>query len=190
MTPLRVLPLTLLLTLFTSPMAHAQPPAAPAPARDQIALGATTAQRNEAARLLVPLLRDVRKRAQGGVTVKPGSVPDSPFAGTQTILFAFSVSKRSVPVDRRVVAAMDTLAAWNIDDPTAEETGRLFDQWLAELMVKNAAMTALQGAGPCDVSCVARRMNTLDATWGATSHTRAEGRDEMLLEALAATVLK
>ena len=86
------------------------------PAREPIAFGATTAQRNEAARVLVPLLRDVRRRAQRPVEVRPGTVPNSPFAGTQTTLFAFSVSERSVPVDTRVVAAMDRLITWPIDE--------------------------------------------------------------------------
>ena len=112
-------------SLLTATAAAAQTPATPA--REPIALGATTAQRNEAARVLVPLLRDVRRRAQSPVEVRPGTVPDSPFAGTQTTLFAFSVSKRAVPVDTRVVAAMDRLLTWQIDEAAEGDTGRLFD---------------------------------------------------------------
>ena len=145
--------------LLTAQLAAAQT-AAPTP-REQIALGATTAQRDDAARALVPLLKQVRQKAQGGVAVQPGTVPDSPFAGTQTTLFAVSLS-RSVPVDARVVAAMDRLIAWRIDDPDAADTGRLFDQWLAELQVKNTGAVLLRGGPPCDVGCVAQRMTTLD----------------------------
>ena len=39
----------------------------------QIVLGATVAQRHEAARALVPLLKGVKAHAQPGLTVKPGS---------------------------------------------------------------------------------------------------------------------
>ena len=75
----------------------------------QIVLGATVAERHEAARALVPLLKDVKAHARPGATVKPGAVPKSPFAGTQTTLFAFTLSKHNVPVDPRVVTAMNRL---------------------------------------------------------------------------------
>ena len=174
--------------LLTTQVAQVQPPA---PARrEQIALGATTAQRNEAARALVPLLKEVRQRAAGGLIVQPSTVPDSPFTGTQTTLFAFSISRRSVPVDARVVAAMDRLITWNINDPNAAETGRLFDQWLGELQVKNAGAVLMRGGPPCDVACLTRRMTTLDESWGASPKGRADARDELLLDALMAVVLR
>ena len=75
-------------------------------------------------------------------------MPDSPFAGTQTTLFAFSVSKRSVPVDQRVVRAMEQLMAWNPGGPGNDATGHLFDQWLAALQTKNAGVALLRGEGP------------------------------------------
>ncbi len=176
-------------SLLTALPAVAQTPSPAAMPREQIAFGATTAQRDQAARELVPLLRQLRQRSQGGVTVRPGTVPDSPFAGTQTTLFAFSLS-RSVPVDARVVAAMDRLIAWNINDPNTGDTGRLFDEWLGELQVKNSGAVLLQGGPPCDVACVAKRMTTLDASWGASPKGRAESRDELLLDALTAAVVK
>ena len=175
-------------SLLTATLAASQTPATTA--REPIALGATTAQRNEAARVLVPLLRDVRRRAQSPVEVRPGTVPDSPFAGTQTTLFAFSVSKRAVPVDTRVVAAMDRLLAWQIDEAAEGDTGRLFDQWLSELMVKNAGAVVMQGGPPCDVACVAKRMNTIDESWGANPRGRVESRDTLLLDALTAAVVR
>lgn len=172
------------------PTLVAAQPAQNTPPREQIALGATTAQRNEAARVLVPLLKDVRRRAQAPVEVRPGTVPDSPFAGTQTTLFAFSISQRSVPVDARVVAAMDRLIAWQIDDPAATDTGRLFDRWLGALMEKNTGALLIQGRGPCDLACMAQRMATLDESWGASPRGRAETRDQVLLDALTAVVVK
>ncbi len=152
--------------------------------RADIVLGATKVQRDEAARVLLPLLGDVRRRAEAPVVVGPGTVPDSPFAGTQTTLFAFTVTKRSVPVDERVVRAMEQLMAWNPGAAGNDATGHLFDQWLAALQTKNAGVALLRGEGPCDMNCVVRRMTTLDESWGAVSRGRAEARDEMILTAL------
>jgi hypothetical protein len=157
--------------------------------RAEIVLGATKVQRDEAARALLPLLSDVRRRADAPVSVGPGTVPDSPFAGTQTTLFAFSVSKRSVPVDQRVVRAMEQLMAWNPGGTGNEATGHLFDQWLAALQTKNSGVALLRGEGPCDVGCVVRRMTTLDDSWGTVSRGRSEARDEMLLTALTDVVV-
>jgi hypothetical protein len=155
-----------------------------------IVLGATAAQRHEAARALVPLLEHVKAHAQPGATVKPGTVPDSPFAGTQTTLFAFSVSKRSVPVDPRVVSAMNRLLAWNVGAPSQEENARLFDRWLIELEARSSAAGRLKGeSGLCDVTCVVERMTTLNEAWSSSPRTRADVRDEMLLEALKVAVL-
>jgi hypothetical protein len=167
--------------------------AAPAPAPGQtppITLGATVAQRQEAARALVPLLKDVKAHAQTGPTVKPGTVPDSPFTGTQTTLFAFTLSKRSVPVDPRVVSAMDRLLAWNISAPGHEDNAQLFDRWLVELQARSSGALRLQGQpGLCDVNCVVARMTTLNETWGSSPRDRADVRDELLLEALRVAVL-
>lgn len=156
----------------------------------QIVLGATTAQRHEAARALVPLLKGVKAHAQPGATVKPGTVPDSPFAGTQTTLFAFTLSKRSVPVDPRVVTAMNRLLDWNVGAPGQEENARLFDRWLIELEARSAAAVRLKGeSGLCDVACVVARMTTLNEAWSRSPRNRADVRDEMLLEALRVAVL-
>jgi len=156
----------------------------------QIVLGASTAQRHEAARALVPLLKGVKAHAQPGATVKPGTVPDSPFTGTQTTLFAFTVSKRSVPVDPRVVTAMNRLLDWNVGAPGQDENARLFDRWLVELEARSAAAGRLKGdSGLCDVTCVVGRMTTLNETWSSSPKNRADARDEMLLEALKVAVL-
>lgn len=184
MTPRPTLAIALAVALHTFVAAQSTP------VRDPIALGASTAQRNAAARVLLPLLRDVRTRAQRPVEVKPGTVPDSPFAGTQTTLFAFTVSQRSAPVDARVVAAMDRLIAWQVDDPAASETGRLFDRWLGALMEKTTGAVLVQGRGPCDLACMTQRMTTLDESWGASPRGRADTRDAVLLDALTAVALK
>lgn len=154
----------------------------------QILVGSTTAERREAARALVPLLKDVKAHAQAGPTMKPGTVPNSPFTGTQTTLFAFTISKRSVPVDPRVVEAMDRLLTWNIaasDDGNAQ----VFDRWLVELEARSSGALRLKGGGLCDVKCVVARMTALDDTWGSSPRNRADVRDELLLEAMRVAVL-
>lgn len=156
----------------------------------QIVIGATVAQRQDAARALVPLLKDVRTHAQPGARMKPGTVPDSPFAGTQTTLFAFSLSKRSVPVDLRVVTAMNQLLDWNVGASGNEHLAQLFDRWLIELEARSSGAMRLTGSGLCDVSCVVKRMTTLDDTWGSSPRNRADTRDELLLDALKVAVLE
>jgi hypothetical protein len=171
------------LILFPAPVRSGQAPA-------QIVLGASAAQRRDAARALIPLLKGVKAHAQPGVTVTPGTAPDSPFTGTQTTLFAFSLSKRSVPVDPRVVAAMNRLLDWNAGAPGQEENARLFDRWLVELEARSAAAGRMRGdVGLCDVTCVVARMTTLNETWSSSPKNRADVRDELLLEALKVAVL-
>jgi hypothetical protein len=164
------------------PAAGAQPPA-------QIVIGATVPQRQEAARAIVPLLKDVKAHAQPGITVKPGGAPNSPFAGTQTTLFSFTLSRRSVPVDPRVVAAMNRLLDWNVGAAGREEEARLFDRLLVELQSRSTAAMSLTGGGVCDLNCVVTRVTTLNEAWGPSPRGRADARDELLLDALTAAVL-
>lgn len=156
----------------------------------QIVIGATVAQRRDAARALIPLLKDVRTHAQPGATMKPGTVPDSPFAGAQTTLFAFTLSKRSVPVDQRVIRAMNQLLDWNIGASGHDDLAQLFDTWLIELEARSTGAMRLSGGGLCDVNCVVKRMTTLDETWGSSPRSRADVRDELLLDALKVAVLE
>lgn len=179
-----------LLTALAVAVALSTPAALAQTTRPQIAIGATVEQRRDAARALVPLLKDVRTHAQPGPSVKPGSVPDSPFTGTQTTLFAFSLSKRSVPVDLRVVTAMNQLLDWNIGASGNEHLAQLFDRWLIELEARSSGAMRLTGGGLCDVSCVVKRMTTLDDTWGSSPRNRADTRDELLLDALKVAVLE
>lgn len=166
-------------------VASAQPPG--------IVLGATVAQRQEAARALVPLLKDVKAHAQPGTTLKPGSAPNSPFTGQPSTLFAFTLSKRSVPVDPRVMEAMDRLLQWQTmpgDAGAAGDTLALFDRWLVELEARSSNALRLAGApGLCDVNCVVARMTTLNEAWGSSPKTRGDVRDEMMLDALKAAVI-
>lgn len=150
---------------------------------------ARTTVRNETARSLVPLLRDVKRRANPGLTVKRGSVPDSPITGTQTTLFAVTIGERAVPVHPEVLEAMDRLLAWKIGDPGAEAEAALFEDWLGHLSARSASFST-SGLAVCDAACVVKRMTTLDESWGAAPGERAEMRDEALLDALAAAVSK
>lgn len=183
--PRRAFPL-LVVTAFIAAAparpAHAQPPAA-------IVIGATVAQRQEAARAMVPLLGSVKAHAQPGVSVTPGGAPNSPFTGTQTTLFSFTLSRRSVPVDPRVVTAMNRLLDWNVGATGRDAEARLFDRWLLELQSRSTAAMSLTGGGVCDLNCVVTRMTTLNETWGPTAKGRADARDELLLDALTAAVL-
>ncbi len=167
--------------------------AAPAPVLAQspapIVIGATVAQRQEAARAMVPLLGSVKAHAQPGTSVTSGGAPNSPFTGTQTTLFSFTLSRRSVPVDPRVVTAMNRLLDWNVGAAGRDQEARLFDQWLMELQSRSTAAMSLTGGGVCDLNCVVTRMTTLNETWGPTARGRADARDEVLLDALTAAVL-
>ena len=120
----------------------------------------------------------------------PGSAPNSPFTGTQTTLFAFAISKRSVPVDPRVVAAMDRLLAWTINAPNQDANAALFDRWLVEMEARSSGSLRMKDSGLCDVNCVVTRMTTLDGTWGGAGKDRADLRDELLLEALKVAALQ
>jgi hypothetical protein len=164
---------------------HAQPSPGPPP---QIVIGATVAERREAARALVPLLSDVKEHAQPGLEVKPGGAPNSPLTGRPSTLFSFTISRRSKPVDGRVVTAMDRLLAWDVGHPAAGETAALFDRWLIELQARSTSALRASGAGLCDVNCIVQRMTTLDDAWGSPT-ARRDARDELLLDALTAAVL-
>src|SRR5262245_11917299 len=87
---------------------------------------ATLAVRTEAARTLIPLLEDVREKATARFNVGRGSVPDSPFAGTQTTAIAITIGRKNVPVDPQVVQAMDKLLGWEPGDRSATEEAALF----------------------------------------------------------------
>jgi hypothetical protein len=148
---------------------------------------ATITARTEAARSLVPLLEDVKRRASSKITVKPGGAPDSPFTGTNTTLFAITVGQKSVPVDPQVIQAMDRLLKWTPGDRTAPEA-KLFDEWLNELSQKAIALTLRAAPTACDTGCVVQTMTKLDERWGESTRQRAEVRDQALLEALADAV--
>ncbi|MCC7033371.1 MAG: penicillin acylase family protein [Acidobacteria bacterium] len=153
-----------------------------------IELDATTlAARTQAARSLVPLLEDVKKRATAAITVQPGGAPPSPFTGQQSTLLAFTLSKRP-PVDPRVVQAMDRLLTWTPGDRSDGTQARLFDEWLNQLSLEATGLKLQTSPGACDTACVVETMTQLDETWGQSPRDRAEQRDGVLLDALAEAV--
>ena len=149
---------------------------------------ATLSARTEAARSLVPLLQDVKRRAESRVTVQPGgATADSPFAGTNTTLFAMTIGQKSTPVDPQVVQAMDRLLKWQPGDRTVPEAA-LFDEWLNQLSRKATALSVRSSATACDTECVVSTMTRLNETWGESPRQRAEVRDQALLEAFTDAV--
>jgi hypothetical protein len=149
---------------------------------------ATLSARTEAVRSLVPLLQDVKRRAESKVTVQPGgATADSPFAGTNTTLFAMTIGQKSTPVDPQVVQAMDRLLKWQPGDRTVPEAA-LFDEWLNQLSRKATALSVQSSATACDTNCVVSTMTKLNETWGESTRQRAEVRDQALLEALTDAV--
>ena len=149
-----------------------------------IELDATTlAARTQAARSLVPLLEDVKKRATAPVNVQQGNPPPSPFTGQQSTLLSFSLSKRP-PVDPRVIQAIDRLLKWSPGDRSDEAQARLFDEWLNQLSRKATGLKLQASAVACDTACVVETMTQLDDTWGDATRDRAEQRDGVLLDAL------
>ena len=81
---------------------------------------ATLAAHTEAARDLIPLLEPVKEKASSRYEIEKGSVPDSPFTGTQTTLFAVTIGKKNQPVDPQVLNAMEKLLKW---EPGIAEAG-------------------------------------------------------------------
>jgi len=164
-------------------------PAIAAPQQSpSIELDATTlAERTQAARSLLPLLQDVKRRAESRTTVQTGGANNtSPFTGTNTTLFAVTIGQKNTPVDPQVVEALNRLVKWEPGDRTAAEAA-LFDEWLNQLSRKATALT-VQSSAACDTNCVVATMTKLDETWGESARQRAETRDQALLEALTQAV--
>lgn len=172
------------LSLATSVLVAQQQPA-------PIELDASTlAARTEAARAIIPLLEDVKRRIEPGIQAQMGAgSPTSPFTGTPTTVFSVTLSKRP-PVDPQVVQAIDRLLKWEPGNRSAEYEAALFDRWFAELSEKASALGTQRGLVSCDAGCVARTMTALDETWGKTESQRAEVRDQVLLDTFTDAVKK
>lgn len=165
-----------------APLVRAQQP----PTRIELD-AATLAARTDAARAIIPLLEDVRRRADAGMQAQVGGgAPPSPFTGQPTTVFSVTLSRRKA-VDPQVVSAMDRLLKWEPGNRSAEYEAALFDRWFDQLSAKASALGTQRGLVSCDAGCVARTMTSLDETWGRESG-RAEARDEVLLETLAEAV--
>jgi hypothetical protein len=148
------------------------------------------AERTEAARSLIPLLEPVREKAVARYQTEKGSVPDSPFAGTQTTLFAVTIGKKNQPVDPRVVQAMERLLDWEPADRSAKEESALFDAWMVELSKRTSAIATKRGIVACDTNCVVKTLTVLDEAWGSAEKQRSDNREQVLLETLAEAVKK
>lgn len=143
---------------------------------------ATLAARTEAARSLIPLLGDVKEKAQARYQVERGSVPDSPFAGTQTTAVAITIGKKNAPTDPQVIKAMEQLLDWEPGDRSNTEQAALFDAWLAQLSRRASAIATKRGLVSCDTDCVVKTMTALDEGWGTAERQRPENRDQVLLD--------
>jgi hypothetical protein len=182
--PADLIAVTLLLLAFGSglPAQSQQPP------RPIELDAATLAARTEAARTLIPLLADVKEKATARYQVGRGSVPDSPFAGTQTTAVAITIGKKNVPVDPQVVQAMDKLLGWEPGDRSAAEEAALFDAWLSQLSRRASAIATKRGQVSCDTDCVVKTMTSLDDGWGSAEKQRPDNRDQVLLETFTEAV--
>jgi hypothetical protein len=149
---------------------------------------ATLAARTEAARSLIPLLEDVKTKATARYQVERGSVPDSPFAGTQTTAVAITLGRKNQPVDPQVVKAMEQMLEWEPGDRSDVEQAALFDAWLAQLSRRASAIATKRGLVSCDTDCVVKTMTALDEGWGSVERQRPENRDQALLDAFTDAV--
>ncbi len=148
---------------------------------------ATIASRTEAARSLIPLLEDVKEKAEARYEVGKGSVPDSPFTGTQTTAVAITIGKKNNPPDPEVVRAMERLLQWEPGNRADAEQAALFDAWLAALSSRASSMATKRGLVSCDTGCVVEMMTQLDDRWGADKQ-RSDDRDQVLLDAFVEAV--
>jgi hypothetical protein len=149
---------------------------------------ATLAARTEAARSLIPLLEDVKEKAKTRYQVERGSVPDSPFAGTQTTAVAITIGRKNTPPDPQVIKAMEELLEWEPGDRSDTEKAALFDAWLSELSLRASAIATKRGLVSCDTACVVKTMTALDEGWGSAERQRPENRDQVLLDTFTEAV--
>ena len=148
----------------------------------------TIAVRTEAARSLIPLLEDVKEKAKARYQVERGSVPDSPFAGTQTTAVAVTIGRKNAPTDPQVIRAMEQLLEWEPGDRANTEQAALFDAWLAQLSRRASAIATKRGLVSCDTDCVVKTMTALDEGWGSAERQRPENRDQVLLDTFTEAV--
>lgn len=145
----------------------------------------TGTETETAARALVPLLKSVRQRLQPRLGVQPGSLPPSPFTGTQTTVVAVRIGEKEVKVDPRVRSALDRLLAWNMQMSPQSADATLFDHWLDHVRIKAAAVPAPGSTAlECDTQCAIDRFTELGEAFGRSQKDREEMRDQLLLEAL------
>ena len=151
---------------------------------------ASMAAHTQAARSLIPLLEPVKDKATQRYQVEKGSVPDSPFTGTQTTAVAVTVGRKNQPVDPQVVKAMEKLLDWEPGARSAKEEAALFDAWMAELSKRASSIATKRGIVACDAGCVVQTMTALDEAWGKDARERSANRDQLLYDTFVDAVKK
>jgi hypothetical protein len=151
---------------------------------------ASMAAHTQAARSLIPLLEPVKEKATQRYQVEKGSVPDSPFTGTQTTAVAVTIGRKNQPVDPQVVKAMEKLLDWEPGDRSAKEETALFDAWMAELSKRASSIATKKGIVACDTGCVVQTVTALDDAWGKDARERSANRDQLLYDTFVDAVRK
>lgn len=140
----------------------------------------------DAARALVPLLAGVRERIDTARwSVRPGTLPPSPFTGRQSQIIGLTVGKSPVQVDPKVRKAMEQLQAWTIDAPPGREAV-LFGHWLTALRLRGSNLRTPPSA--CDTACVVDLFTEPGEAFGSSPDERVATRDQLLLETLIVAV--
>ena len=151
---------------------------------------ASMAAHTQAARSLIPLLEPVQEKATQRYQVEKGTVPDSPFTGTQTTAVAVTIGRKNQPVDPQVVRAMEKLLDWEPGDRSAKEESALFDAWMAELSKRASSIATKRGIVACDTGCVVQTITALDDAWGKDARERSANRDQLLYDTFVDAVKK
>lgn len=140
----------------------------------------------DAARALVPLLAGVRERIETSRwSVRPGSLPPSPFTGRQSQIVGLTVGKSPGEVDPKVRKAMEQLQAWKIGGTPGPEAV-LFGHWLTALRLRGSTLRT--PPSDCDTACVVDLFTEPGGAFGPSPAERAAVRDQLLLEALVVAI--
>lgn len=139
------------------------------------------------AKTLVPLLAELRDKVSPHLTVRPGTLPPSPFTGRSSTIVAVQVGRESLDVEPRTLAAMDRLLAWDRTQPLPPEDRALVERWIEELrLALIARMPGPARDSGCDNACVVAELTGAGVLFQGTAAERADARNAVLLDALAA----
>jgi len=152
-------------------------------------LGQAPTAHLEAARDLAPLLRGIERRLPAEVTVRPDTLPPSPFTGSRATLFAFRVAKDRPVLDQATERAIRDLLAWEANPDAHPATTPLAAAWVTHLQAQmEAASEGIGETAACALDCTVSRMQQPGDLFGANPRERQEARDLMLMDALATAV--